>query len=121
MKQLKVYLSLNSVFSALSGLTMLFFVQSLSELFGIRDAFVFPIIGVCLLVFSAFVWIVSRRHLTNRRLVSIITIMDLCWVIGSFAVVAAELFGLSKTGYVLISVVALWIAYLAYNQFRHNR
>ncbi len=39
---------------------------------------------------------------------------------GSLAIVAFGLFDLSKTGNIIISVVAVWIAFLAYKQFQNN-
>lgn len=121
MKQLKTYLIINSIFSAISGLIMLVFVKNLNDLFGINNAYVFPIIGVNLLVFSAFVLIVSIKQLSNRILVSTITILDLLWVLGSLVIVVFGLFSISKSGNILIGVVAIWIAILTYKQFQHNK
>ncbi|NOT94298.1 hypothetical protein [Ferruginibacter sp.] len=121
MKELKKYLSINSSFSAISGLSMLLLSGRLNELFNINNTYVFLIIGVNLLVFSAFVSYVSKKQLTNKILVNIISILDLLWVLGSFGIVAFELFDLSKVGNILIIIVATWIAFLAYKQFINNR
>jgi hypothetical protein len=121
MKQLKTYLSLNSIFSAISGLTMLLLPTKLNELFNINNAYVFPIIGANLMVFSCLVWYVSRKHLTNKLLVNTISILDLLWVIGSFIIVAFGIFDISKTGNILICVVAVWITFLAFKQFQNNK
>ena len=121
MKELKKYLTMNIIFSAISGSTMLLFSSNLNKLFNIENFYVFPIIGSNLLVFSAFVWFVSIRQLTNKILVITITILDALWVLGSFAIVAFSLFDISKTGNILIIVVAIWIAFLAYKQFINTR
>jgi hypothetical protein len=121
MKELKKYLTINSIFSAFSGFTMLLFSRSLNHLFAIDYAYVFPIIGANLLFFSAFVWFVSRKQLTNKLLVNTISILDLLWVIGSFITVAFGMFNISKNGNILISIIAVWIAFLAYKQLINNK
>jgi hypothetical protein len=121
MKELKKYLTINSLFSAISGLTMLLLSSKLNDLFNIENSYVFPIIGSNLLIFSAFVWYVSTRQLTNKMLVMTITILDLFWVVGSFAIVLLGLFDISKTGNCLISIVAIWIGFLAYKQFKNRK
>lgn len=121
MKELKKYLTMNSIFSAISGTTMLLFASNLNKLFNIDNFYVFPIIGSNLLVFSAFVWFVSSRQLTNKILVITITILDALWVLGSIAIVVFSLFDISKTGNILIIVVAIWIAFLAYKQFINTK
>jgi len=121
MKELKKYLTINFTFSAISGLTMLLFSSNLNGLFNIDNIYIFPIIGANLLIFSAFVWYISSKQLTNKMLVATITILDLLWVLGSFIIVLFGLFDISKTGNILISIVAIWIAFLAYKQFRNNK
>ena len=119
MKELKTYLTVNSIFSAISGIAMLVFPERLSQLFNINNAYVFPIIGGCLLLFAVFVWFVASRKLANKTLIQIITLLDILWVIGSFLIVFFELFNLSKTGNIIIAVVAIWIAFLAYKQIKN--
>ncbi|TVR76332.1 MAG: hypothetical protein EA409_13640 [Saprospirales bacterium] len=89
----------------------------LNQLFGIKNVYVFPVIGVNLLVFAVFVWYVSKRHLTNRLWVMAITVLDVLWVVGSFVIVLLGLYDLTATGYIITVVVALWIGFLAYKQF----
>ena len=119
MNELKKYLTINSIFSSISGLTMLLFSTNLNKLFNIDNVYVFPVIGGNLLVFAAFVWFVSSRQLTNKIMVTTITALDAIWVLGSFAIVLLKVFDLSNNGYIVISSVALWIAFLAYKQFRN--
>lgn len=120
MKELKKYLTINSVFSAISGLTMLLFSTNLNNLFNIDNVYVFPIIGSNLLIFSGFVWFVSSRQLTTKILVTTITVLDALWVLGSLVIVSLGLFNLSQDGNILISIVAVWIAFLAYKQLKYN-
>ncbi len=117
MKELKKYLTINSLFSAISGLTMLLFSNDLNKLFNIYNVYVFPIIGSNLLIFAAFILFVFSRQLTNKILVTTITTLDALWVLGSFVIVSLGLFDLSQEGNILISIVAVWIAFLAYKQY----
>jgi hypothetical protein len=120
MKELKKYLIINSVFSATSGLTMILFVSKLNSLFAIENTLVFPIIGATLIIFGLFVWYVPIKQLSNTILVTTITVLDLLWVFGSFAIVLFTPFGISNIGNIFISSVAVWIAFLAYNQYICN-
>jgi hypothetical protein len=119
--KLKVYLTVNSIFSAKSGIIMLIFSNGLNIIFGINNSYVFPIIGLNLILFSAFVWFVYRKHLTNRLLVHIISGLDVLWVIGSLLIIFLKLFDLSKTGYIIIGIVGIWIGFLGYMQFINNK
>lgn len=121
MKELKKYLTINSIFSAISGLTMLLFSSKLNDLFAINNGYIFPIIGANLLVFATFVWYVSNKQLSNKMLVTTISILDLLWVVGSFAIVVLGLLDISKIGNAIISIVAIWIGFLAYKQFKNNK
>jgi hypothetical protein len=117
MKELRKYLTINSIFSAVCGLIMLMLSGGLNQLFGIENFYIFPVLGLNLLVFAVFVWYVSRNQLTNRAWVMTITVLDVLWVVGSFVIVLLGLFDLTGSGYILTAVVALWIAFLAYKQF----
>ncbi len=121
MNELKKYLTLNSVFSALSGLTMLAFSSLLNDIFNIQDAYVFLVIGINLIIFSIFVWFVSSKQLGNKKLVNLICILDLLWVLGSLTIILLSLFDLSQNGYIIIGIVAIWIAFLAFQQFKNNK
>jgi cobalamin synthase len=82
MKELKKYLTINCAFSAISGMTMLLLSSKLNSLFDIDNVYIFPVIGANLLIFSAFVWYASSRQLTNKMLVTTITILDLLYPSG---------------------------------------
>lgn len=121
MKNLRKYLTINSLFSVVSGLTMLLLSNKLNEMFSISNAYVFPIIGANLLVFALFVWYVANKQITNKPLVTIISALDLLWVLGSITIVIFRLFEISKVGNTCIIIVAIWIAFLAYQQFKNNK
>lgn len=116
-QNLKKYLTINSLFSGVCGLTMILFTVSLNDFFQIKNEYIFPVVGVNLLIFSAFVWYVSAKHLSKTILVKVITILDVFWVLGSIVIVLFGFFDLSTKGYILITIVALWIAFLAQKQY----
>lgn len=121
MQELKKYLTINSIFSATCGLAMVLFPDVLNRFFDIQNEFAFPIIGINLIVFSIFVWFVSHKHLGNKTLTNLITGLDALWVIGSLIILLFGLFDLSEKGNILIAIVAAWIAFLGYNQFKNNK
>ena len=120
MKTLKQYLKINSFFSLLSGGIMILFVEELITFFGIYNAYIFPIIGLNLLVFSLFVWYIAHKHINSKSLINLISILDALWVIGSLIIVLFGLFELTTRGNILISAVAIWIAFLGYKQYKFN-
>jgi hypothetical protein len=120
-QNLKKYLSVNSLFSGICGLIMILFTISLNDFFHLKNEYIFPVIGVNLLIFSAFVFYVSTKQLSNIILVKIITILDVFWVLGSITIVLFGLFDLPTKGYFLISIIALWIAFLAQKQYVYSK
>lgn len=120
MNELKKYLTINSLFSSICGLIMLIFNSKLISIFDIQNLYVFPVIGLNLVVFSGFVWYVSRKQLTNIILVLTISILDLVWVAVSFVIVFLGLFDISLIGIIIIILVANWIAFLAFKQILNN-
>jgi len=121
MNQLKKYLMINSAFSLLSGLLLTFASSSINTLFGISNKIVLPIIGINLLIFSLMVYYVAVKQLKNKSLVSLITSLDLLWVIGSLALLIFQWFNLTSIGYIVVGCVAIWIAYLGAMQFKFNK
>ena len=121
MNKLKKYLRINSAFSLASGAAMLLFTTELNSFFGINHPYVFPVIGLNLLVFAIFVGFVSERQLANKTLVNLISTLDALWVLGSFAIVLFGFFDLSANGMVVITIVALWIGFLGYKQYVNSQ
>ena len=121
MKELKKHLTINAAFSAISGLAMILFSERINELFNISHPNLFPFIGANLLFFAAFVWFVSLKQLSNKTLVTTITILDVLWVLGSLLIVIFAPFGISSIGNLLITLVAAWIAFLAYKQHLNSK
>ena len=118
MKSLKGVLQINAGFSTFSGLAMLIGSGLLARVFGLMNGIPFLVIGIGLILFGGFVFFTSKKQLNNRKLVQQITGLDALWVLGSLAIVVFQLFGLSSTGYITITVVMVIIAYFAISQYR---
>jgi hypothetical protein len=121
MEELKRYLTINSIFSAVCGVTMMAFTAGLNAFFNISNPYIFPIIGLNLIVFSVLVWYVSHKHLESKILVNLISGLDALWVVGSLIIVTFDLFRLSKNGNILVVAVAIWIAFLGYKQIINSK
>ena len=115
-----MYLTINGLFSAISGLAMLIFSKSFNDFFQVVNTYVFPLIGINLLPFSIFVLYVSRYQLKNKSLVTLIVILDVLWVVGSVVIISLDLFDLALNGKILMAVVAVWIGFLGYKQFQNT-
>ena len=121
MEKLRTYLTINAVFSQLNGLLAILLSSSLNDFFNISNEYILPFIGFNLAVFAIFVLVVSRKFIENKMLIKIISFLDILWVVGSVAIVVFGLFDLSRNGYILISVIAVWIGFLAYKQISLNK
>lgn len=121
MVQLKKYLTINAFFSLFSGLLMIFYSNFLQSIFGFENPYVFPAIGANLLFFSVVVFLVSVKYLDNKFFINIISILDGLWVVGSIIISGFKLFGLTSNGYMIISIIAIWIGYLGYQQYSYNK
>ncbi len=120
MKELQKYLTINSLFSGISGVGMLLFSSMLNAFFNVSNLYVFPFFGINLLIFALFVGYVAQKKLNDKRFVNLISALDALWVVGSFGIVIFQLFGLSSNGYIAISLVAVWIGFLGYKQSVNN-
>lgn len=120
MNKLKKYLIINSLFSGISGLILMFFSKQINLIFNIINNLVFPLIGTCLALFSIFVYVVWKKYYSNKLLINIISLLDLIWVIGSVIIIVTNPFQISKFGIIIIGTVAVWISFLCYQQFSNN-
>ncbi len=121
MHPLQKYLSINGVFSALSGTALVIGASRWSGFFEVDGDYIFTLIGALLLGFSAFVLTVAQRRHTNKFYTGIITLLDIGWVLGSVIILTLNLFDLSSRGRMAILVVALWIGFLAAMQMKYRK
>jgi UDP-N-acetylmuramyl pentapeptide phosphotransferase/UDP-N-acetylglucosamine-1-phosphate transferase len=121
MKKLKKYLIINSCFSALSGLSMVLFSNALNRFFNLSNPYIFPIIGINLLIFALIVGYVAQKQLHNKLLVNVISGLDGLWALGSLIIVVFHCFDLPKNSYWVIDLLGVWIGFLGYQQFEANQ
>lgn len=114
-------MTLNSLFSALSGAIMVLFPNALNTFFNVSIPYIFPILGINLLVFAFIVGFTAQKQLGNKRLVNLISALDALWFLGSLGIIVFQLFDLSKNGYIAIGLVAVWIGFLGYKQYENNK
>jgi hypothetical protein len=116
MKTLKTVLLINALSSGATGLGLIVGSSLIAPLFGVTATGPFIEVGIFLVAFAVLVLFVSRGETQNSNAVRFIIVLDLLWVIVSFAIVFLQLFNLSLLGYLLISGVALWVGAMAYLQ-----
>ncbi|MEO6287558.1 MAG: hypothetical protein ABIN80_23435 [Dyadobacter sp.] len=116
MRTLKNVMLINAISSGATGLGLVIFSDFIAWLFETRATMPFIEVGLFLLVFATLVFSVSRRNPLNANLVRLVIVLDVLWVVGSFAIVLFQPFAISVVGYVAIGAVALWVAAMAYLQ-----
>ena len=116
MKTLKNVLLINALSSGATGIGLIVFARGVADLFGIVAHGALWGVGIFLFSFAVLVFIESRKHPHNPKMVKLIIALDITWVVGSLAIVALQMFNLSGIGYLAISAVAIWVAAMAYLQ-----
>jgi ribosome-associated toxin RatA of RatAB toxin-antitoxin module len=114
MNKLQKALSLNAIFSGISGIGLILFHKSISNLFNIDQSNIFWIVGIGLAFFALTILleVKKQRHLG----VIWIIIQDYIWVIGSAVLLILQPFNISNTGNNTIAIVALIVFVMAINQ-----
>ena len=118
MATLKNILTLNALSSALSGFVLLVFAPAIAGIFNVHQRLPFYITGAVLILFAGFIIYESLQKPVRPGRITLIYTLDALWVLGSLVIVALGLFNLSQIGYMLISGVAIWVAAMAYLQWK---
>ncbi|GGX42156.1 hypothetical protein GCM10007385_07180 [Tateyamaria omphalii] len=117
----RAFLKLNSQFSALNGLALLLAAGTLTPVL-----FAHPVdwaalglrgLGVGLLAFAGVVYLLSRNKFLSRAAVNEIVVLDALWVIGSVLLIAFFGSVFTTYGMVILTVVAMVVAFFAVSQF----
>ena len=108
----------NAIFSFLCGIDAILFNLFFMGLFGISAPYVFPVLGVGLLIFCVTVFYEARRKPIKHSAVKAIIGQDVAWVVGSALIILTNVFSLSTTGLWLTAAVAVLVAIFAYLQYR---
>ena len=118
MATLKNILMLNALSSALSGFLLLVFAPAIADIFSVDQRLPFYITGAVLILFAGYIIYESLQKPVRPGRIALIYTLDALWVLGSVVIVALGLFNLSQAGYMLIGGVAIWVATMAYLQWK---
>ena len=114
MNKLQKALSINAIFSGVTGLGLILFHKSIANLFNIGESSIFWIVGIGLVFFALTIILEIKKQ---RRLAIIwIIIQDFIWVIGSVILLILRPFNISNTGNNTIAIIALVVLFMAINQ-----
>ena len=103
----------NAIFSTVSGLIVLFFAESISQLIGLGNPMILVVLGIGLLPFAFFVYKVSAMETLNYKLVWAIIELDVLWVVGSVILIFSNLVPLTTAGKWSIGLLADAVAVFA--------
>lgn len=115
------FLGLNAAFSGLNGVVLLIAAGALaSVIFSSPESWVplvLRLLGVGLIGFAGLLTILARNKFVSKAAVNEIVFLDALWVVGSVVLVAflGDLF--SPTGLIIVTVVAMVVAFFAITQF----
>jgi len=101
---LKNALAGNAVFSVASGLVILFANRWLVKFLGLPNKVSLAVLGVSLIVYAALLWLNARRPKVRMPDAWVAIMMDVAWVVGSYAVILLVPF--SVRGKWMIALVA---------------
>lgn len=118
MENLKRVLLLNAITSAFTGLILVMFSGSISELFQLDASSVFTSVGIFLIVYGGYVVYTALKASAQTQ---IVIVLDILWVAGSAIVLLAFGSQISMVGNILTVAVALWVGLMAYLQRKFSR
>ncbi|MBL0743123.1 hypothetical protein [Chryseolinea lacunae] len=115
---LRNVLLINAISSGATGFLLVVFPGFIANLFAVDAVMPFAEVGIFLLVFAAFVLYESRRKTVNVSRIYGIVAADTLWVIASALLLGIRPVAFSVLGNLFVAGVALWVAAMAYLQFR---
>ena len=118
-KKLSLALKINAAFSVFNGLAMLFFYDQIAAWMEISQPIFLLVIGIILLGFAALVYKTATANIISDKMVKFIIVQDWLWVVSSVLIIAFQAFGINRTGFIIIGVVALIVADFAIFQQRY--
>jgi len=121
MQRAQQWLYINAGFSTLCASISLLANQSLQTIFQFNNPYVFPSLGVGLLLFvGQLLWVTWHKPIKKSSVISI-SIMDGIWVLLSGILILFRLFQLSNSGYLIVAIVAVFVGLFGYQQFKSVR
>ncbi len=115
-RKLKTTLRSNAIFSAISGLLLIFDAGLIGEFMGVGSSALYIGLGVVLLGFSASIFYNTTREQMNLGEAKLVAWMDVAWVLGSVLLLISPI-AMSVGGKWLVAGVADVVALFAGFQF----
>lgn len=113
MFSLPTILKINALSSGATGLGLVFFAKTVATIFSVSTTAPFMAVGLFLVVFAAFVFLVAVQKSRNEDLVRTVIWLDRLWVLASIAAIFLLAGMISVMGNVIIGAVAIWVAAMA--------
>jgi hypothetical protein len=101
---LKKALTGNAVFSVVSGVAILFANRGLVKFLGLPDKVNLALLGISLVIYAVLLWLNARKTKIKITGARVAIVMDVVWVIGSYALIAVVPF--SVGGRWVVALVA---------------
>lgn len=108
----------NGIFSSLSGLVVLFLTVPTAYILGIEPSIYLKIIGGNLVLFGTFLIYLYRKTAINGTMLKIIIALDWLWVVGSIILIFLNPYGLSDSGKLIVTILAMIVLIFAVLQIR---
>jgi hypothetical protein len=119
---LKKALTGNAVFSVVSGVAILFANRWLVKFLGLPEKVSLAILGVSLIGYAALLWLNAHRPKIKITDAWVAVIMDVIWVVGSYALILAMPFSVGgKWAVALVAELVLAFAVLQWLGIRRIR
>jgi len=116
MNILRLALTSNAIFSLFTGTVLILFPTYTSNLFGVQQISPFWILGILLILFGLFVFLLSRKNPIPLAPALAVTCLDVLWVIGSATLLLFDPFTISLAGNIIIGSVAFIVLVFAIGQ-----
>lgn len=116
MIQLSTTMQINAITSGATGFGLIAGAAPIAGLFGVTATLPFIITGIFLVLFSIYVFAVSKGKPINAAGVRLVIIMDVLWVIASVIAILTLFSVISGIGSLAIGAVAGWVGGMAYLQ-----
>jgi hypothetical protein len=101
---LKTALTGNAVFSVISGVAILFANRWVVKFLGLPDKVSLALLGISLIVYAVLLWLSARRATIKITGAWAAIVMDVVWVVGSYALIVVVPF--SVGGKWVVALVA---------------
>jgi hypothetical protein len=113
MLSLSNILKVNAISSGATGIILSVFPSVVASIFDVTTTAPFIEVGIFLVLFALFVFIVSVGKPIKRNLVKTIITLDTLWVVASAVALLFLFSSVSMWGNLIIAGVALWVALMA--------